>query len=416
MGKYNVGDKVRIISKRGSQWNPKGLMDKYCGTVMTIRDNHKFGSDGLYAMEEDKHENGGGGWCWDDSDIVGLVKDETPKYKVGDRVIVEESNVDFLFGSYCGKHGKIVAIMDCFDHPYQVAIDNDAELWCKVKCLESDNEAVEKIVITHDGKTTTATLYRDDGSKETATARCAPEDTFDFNVGAKLAMERLMEKVNPAVEPDEPTESDVEWRVVNRKAQVGDYIRLTTDGHYHWNEPGDVLKVDVVGTGTLVYVLGKHHIRNTDNPNFQWSYAGHEYEVVEKVNPVNIDGFKVGDKVRITGCTKDYTDHLDGKVGEVISVRDKDIEVKVDGDTRNWMIWKRNAEVVEAPKYYNGKVVCVSNKYPNRISCIGFTVGKIYEVKDGRVTNDDGWTCNNHYTTVKDLCQGLGNTFLGIVE
>lgn len=57
----------------------------------------------------------------------------------------------------------------------------------------------EKIVITHDGKVTTATMYGVMGTKTTATARCAPEDKFDFEVGAKLAMERLMEKVNPPV-------------------------------------------------------------------------------------------------------------------------------------------------------------------------------------------------------------------------
>jgi hypothetical protein len=70
--------------------------------------------------------------------------------------------------------------------------------------LYVEKKTEEKIVITHDGKTTTTTLYREDGSKEQATARCCPEDTFDFNVGAKLAMERLMEKVAPVTEPKKP--------------------------------------------------------------------------------------------------------------------------------------------------------------------------------------------------------------------
>ena len=59
----------------------------------------------------------------------------------------------------------------------------------------------EKIVIIHDGKTTTATMYCNDGSKKTATARCAPEDTFDFKFGANLAMERLIGKTETKVEP-----------------------------------------------------------------------------------------------------------------------------------------------------------------------------------------------------------------------
>lgn len=66
--------------------------------------------------------------------------------------------------------------------------------------MENNN----KIVITTDGKTTTATLYRENGSKEVATAKCSPEDTFDFNFGAKLAMERLMEKTAEPKKPEPP--------------------------------------------------------------------------------------------------------------------------------------------------------------------------------------------------------------------
>lgn len=51
--------------------------------------------------------------------------------------------------------------------------------------------ADDKIVITHNGKTTTAKLIRKDGTCHCATANCAPEDEFDFMVGAKLALERL---------------------------------------------------------------------------------------------------------------------------------------------------------------------------------------------------------------------------------
>lgn len=39
----------------------------------------------------------------------------------------------------------------------------------------------------------------------------------------------------------------------------------------------------------------------------------------------------------------------------------------------------------EKPKYYNGKMVCIDNGgYP------WWTLGKIYEYKDGIVTTDDG--------------------------
>ena len=178
----------------------------------------------------------------------------TCKFKVGDRVIVGESNIG---NQYIGQVGVVVEV-DCnYDYPYCV---NDTSygnrLWCKatgyahkfkvgdmvigndpnrygitkkgwigkvievrnsnsirvygkgIECetdfcvdpkyfdlyAKAESKVEEKIVITRDGKTTTATKYCGDGSKVTATARCAPEDTFDFNVGAELAMERLMGK------------------------------------------------------------------------------------------------------------------------------------------------------------------------------------------------------------------------------
>ena len=361
MATYNVGEKVRIISKRGSCWNPKGLMDKYCGTVMTIRDNHKWGSDGLYAMEEDRHENGGSGWCWNDSDIVGRVTDE-------------------------------------------------------------------KIVITHDGKVTTATLYGVMGNKVTATARCAPEDTFDFNVGAKLAMERLMEKVAPAVEPTEP---DSEWRVVNRKAKVGDFIRLKTNGMYPWNEPGDILKVDEVGHGTIVRVRGENHIRKTDDPEFMWNYILPEYEVVEKVkedNPITVGGFKIGDRVNYNGVNGTVICFVKDDY-DVIGVEfdmPTDIAHNCDGlplmagdiGTKCTSRWMAVTEVTagEVPQYYNGKVICVERGYGVSIPVDCFTVGKIYEVINGKVTSDDGWTCNGNYKNIRKLSQGLGYKFIELVE
>ena len=56
---------------------------------------------------------------------------------------------------------------------------------------------IEKIVITSDGVTTTARKY--DGKKiiKEAKAICSKDDTFNFDVGAKLAMERLMAEDKP---------------------------------------------------------------------------------------------------------------------------------------------------------------------------------------------------------------------------
>lgn len=50
----------------------------------------------------------------------------------------------------------------------------------------------------------------------------------------------------------------------------------------------------------------------------------------------------VGDKVRIHGDQSDFTDHLDGKTGVVLSVRERDCVVKVGNSPYPWSIWKYN--------------------------------------------------------------------------
>lgn len=52
-----------------------------------------------------------------------------------------------------------------------------------------------KIIITTDGKTTTAKLYEDKKIIRSSEAKCSPNDKFNFMVGAKLAMDRLEKKI-----------------------------------------------------------------------------------------------------------------------------------------------------------------------------------------------------------------------------
>lgn len=69
--KYNVGDKVRIVSKwgEGCCQNQNGRMDKWLGKVMTIR----YVGELLYRMVEDTIENIGDGWLWTENCIAGLA-------------------------------------------------------------------------------------------------------------------------------------------------------------------------------------------------------------------------------------------------------------------------------------------------------------------------------------------------------
>lgn len=118
------------------------------------------------------------------------------KFKVGDKVKVTNADKhpwkrkyisDIYTISRINPNGAVT-----FSEPHYGVAEP-----CMYVFLESELELVptEKIVITRDHKTTTATLYRGD-EKVVATARCAPEDKFDFMVGAKLAMERLDAEIN----------------------------------------------------------------------------------------------------------------------------------------------------------------------------------------------------------------------------
>ena len=103
----------------------------------------------------------------------------------------------------CFTVGKVYDVVDNtitndngFKYKYSRSLMGDSLLgwlggWYKWEVVPA-----EKIIITHDYKTTTATLYRGN-EKVVATIKCAPEDKFDFMIGAKLAMERLNDEINP---------------------------------------------------------------------------------------------------------------------------------------------------------------------------------------------------------------------------
>lgn len=193
--RYKVGDRV-IIEKS----NIEGV-ESYAGrsgVITSLIESDIPTND--YPYRVDAKGTGCGVWCtvrgYENKPTV-----EVDKFKVGDRVIIEESNIEGMAGvNLRGKNvvGTISSInpLKGSDHPYWVTTDKyPIGLYCKVKCLAPNND--DKVVITHDGKTTTAKLYKGEKEVKTATAKCAPDDTFDFMVGAKLAMERLSEPVKP---------------------------------------------------------------------------------------------------------------------------------------------------------------------------------------------------------------------------
>lgn len=96
------------------------------------------------------------------------------------------------------------------------------------------------IVITSDGVTTTATRRIGKAIQVTATAKCGPNDSFDFDEGARIAFERLCGR-DPFQEKQESTatpeayngrmicvESSCPWWIVGKIYEVVDG-RITAD-------------------------------------------------------------------------------------------------------------------------------------------------------------------------------------------
>lgn len=124
------------------------------------------------------------------------------RFKVGDKVRVrkdlevgkryymddKKEDIGFAFGM---KEflGKIVTIRSIFYEKYKIT-ESDY-VWTDEMFEPVCNN---KIVITTDGMETVAKLY--DGKKiiKRATAKCSPNDEFNFETGAKIAFERLIEE------------------------------------------------------------------------------------------------------------------------------------------------------------------------------------------------------------------------------
>lgn len=116
-----------------------------------------------------------------------------PKFKVGDKVrINRNARKNFVPEKYIGVEGEIVEADTWY---FLVKVPKrDLPLMVTEKAI--DLIRPEKIIIYCNGAEVVA---KNTATGKTGVARCNPADEFDFNTGAKLAFERL---INP--EPEKP--------------------------------------------------------------------------------------------------------------------------------------------------------------------------------------------------------------------
>ena len=216
MSKFNVGDKVKIVDKwnEHTYQNRDGEMDKWLGKVMTIREITPWGS---YFMEEDETEHCGTGWLWNDACIEGLAKvnkfNVGERYKVGANALVEAGNTIEITGVDCNR--VYYKTIEAVAGSNKVSDDFDARSAFAEKLIPVTGDE-EKIIITRKGNKTYAKRYVNNTVVEKALARCNPVDEFDFNIGAKIAFDRLL-----GIEASTVNETEDMWKLfVEHKVSV----------------------------------------------------------------------------------------------------------------------------------------------------------------------------------------------------
>lgn len=188
MSKFKVGDKVRILDGSDIKGYSGGWVDdmeKHIGKICTIERILIDGSIG-YRMKEI-------GYMWDERGLE-LAEDKPKhKFKVGDKVIAKKDN-----GHRVTTNGWRGIVTYVGDHYFTAKGPGGTFDVLKYDGFDLAND--QKIVITHDGKTTTAKLFENKKCIKTAKAKCSPSDEFDFNVGASIAFERLTGQILGKVE------------------------------------------------------------------------------------------------------------------------------------------------------------------------------------------------------------------------
>lgn len=121
-------------------------------------------------------------------EILEYKEEKEMKFKVGDKVRTTAKCVYFEVG--------IIATVEVVDNmptemPYRIS-NGVNTAWVATNEIEAISSSTKSIHIYTDGNTTTAILKDGKETVKTATAKCSPEDTFDFETGAKLAFDRLM--------------------------------------------------------------------------------------------------------------------------------------------------------------------------------------------------------------------------------
>lgn len=296
------------------------------------------------------------------------------RFKAGDKVRVKKFKVRPFYWNWDGKMdhlmGKVVKIERTVNSRYVV---RDSQNDCDWIFRDDDLEPLNETIVIYSKEREVIALDKATGDK--AIARCNPADEYDFQIGAKLAFDRLMNG--------------------NKESITVEDMRKRLDSYCGNRSCSDCkLKSSTCRCGCGVHFMSKDGAGNYTMSNKEIKDA---FNIVfgtgfKEDKPKELHKFKVGDIVKGNSESDEKYAVTTSNMtrGKVASVTDAFITIKVlshktmpeeVGEEYVGIESKYFDLVEEAPKLYNGKIVFTKG---DNI----FETGHIYEVKDGRINTD----------------------------
>ena len=324
------------------------------------------------------------------------------RFKEGDKVRVKKFKERPIGWEIEGKMdhlmGKVVEIKG--STPCGVYNVYDPKHHCEWIFVEDDLEPVNETIVIYRKDREVIAVDKVTGDK--AIAKCSPEDTFDFNVGAKLAFDRLMNgnKENITVEDmrkrlelycSNRSCSDCKLKSPTCRCGFGfHFMSKDHDGNYTMSDE------EIKDAFNIVFCTG-----------------------IKEVKPKEPHKFKVGDIVKGNSKSdKKYyitnSNMTRGKVtrvsndGNTITIEALEHKTMTFADGEEYDVKSKYFDLVEEdPKLYNGKIVFTKGDRT-------FKTGHIYEVKDGRINMVDYGQLPIH-ESLKDI-EDVKDYFMGDLD
>ena len=295
------------------------------------------------------------------------------RFKAGDKVRVKKFKERPIGWEIEGKMnplmGKVVEIKS--STPWGGYNVYDPKHHCEWSFVEDDLEPVNETIVIY--RKDREVIAADKATGDKAIAKCSPEDTFDFNVGAKLAFDRLMNG----------NKEDITVEDMRNRLKSYCYCRLCNDCK---------LKSTTCRCGCGVLFMSKD-----DDGNYKMndSEIKAAFNIVfgtctKEVKQKETHKFKVGDIVKGNSKSDEKYNITNSNMtrGKVTRVSNDGNTITIEALEHNNMTFAVGEEygveskyfdlVEEDQKLYNGKIIFTKGDRT-------FKTGHIYEVKDGRI-------------------------------